>query len=267
MRKTIFLYIFAPLFFFAATVMAEELKTIKGNGDIVTKDIPISEYTQLKIGGNIEKPIFNYSQKGNSSSVRLTTDSNLLPHLEIKVQKGCLVIGTKDKERLQPTRLIVDAQSACLDKAHIEGAFHFIFQTGLNAKNLDLTAGGISDVHSNKPIRVEENCKMKASDTGKLKVTDLQCRHMNAVIKGCGVLELKGKAQTGKYKVGDAGELKSYGFITEELNCHVSGAGEGKVHVTEMLEGNVSGSGRLKYKGFPRSDVRCTEAGRTKRVK
>ena len=41
MRKTIFLYIFAPLFFFAATVMAEELKTIKGNGDIVTKDIPI----------------------------------------------------------------------------------------------------------------------------------------------------------------------------------------------------------------------------------
>ena len=62
MQKTIFLYLFAPLFFLTVTATAEEFKTIKGNGDIVTQDIPISEYTQLKIGGNIEKPVFNYYQ-------------------------------------------------------------------------------------------------------------------------------------------------------------------------------------------------------------
>ncbi len=99
MQKTIFLYLFAPLFFLTVTATAEEFKTIKGNGDIVTQDIPISEYTQLKIGGNIEKSVFNYSQKEDQTSpVRLTTDSNLLPYLEIKVQKGCLVIHTKRKE-------------------------------------------------------------------------------------------------------------------------------------------------------------------------
>ncbi|WP_456086616.1 GIN domain-containing protein [Parabacteroides sp.] len=240
MRKTIFLYIFAPLFFLAATATAEEFKTIKGNGDIVTKDIPISEYTQLKISDNIEKPVFNYSQKeGQASSVRLTIDSNLLPHLEIKAQKGSLVIHTKNGERLQPTRLIVDAQSARLIKAHIDGAFRFTFRTGLNAKNLKLTAEGMSDVRSNKPIRVGENCKMKASDAGRLKATDLQCSHLNVVITDCGMLDLKGEAQNGKYKVGDAGGLKAYGFVTEELDFRVDGAGKGEVHVT-VLEGDVS---------------------------
>ncbi len=99
MWKTLYLYLLSILPFFADSIIAEEFKTIKGNGDIVTQDIPISEYTQLKIGGNIEKPVFNYSQKEDQTSpVRLTTGSNLLPYLEIKVQKGCLVIHTKRKE-------------------------------------------------------------------------------------------------------------------------------------------------------------------------
>ena len=60
MWKTLYLYLLSILPFFADSIIAEEFKTIKGNGDIVTQDIPISEYTQLKIGGNIEKPVFNY---------------------------------------------------------------------------------------------------------------------------------------------------------------------------------------------------------------
>ena len=268
MRKTIFLYIFAPLFFLAVTATAEELKTIKGNGDIVTKDITISEYTQLKIGGNIEKPVFNYSQKEDqTSSVRLTIDSNLLPYLEIKVEKGCLVIHTKNKELLRPTRMVVDAQSAHLDKAHVDGAFRFTFLTGLYAKNLDLAIGGTSDVRSNEPIRIEENCKMKASDAGEFKATDLQCFYLNIAITDCGVLNLKGKAQRGKYTVGEAGILKAYGFVTEELDCHINEAGKVEAHVTERLEGHVSGAGLLKYKGFPRNDVKCIGAGKVKRIK
>ena len=267
MRKTLFLYLIASLSFSAGTTTAEEFKTIKGDGHVVTKEIPISEYTQIKIGGNMEKPVFNYSQWEKQSCVKLTIDSNLLPHLEIRVQRGCLTICTKNKERLQPTRMIVDSQSARLDKAHIDGAFRFIFRTGLNAKNLELIVGGTTDVRSNKPIRVEENCKVEACDAGILKATDLQCSHLNVVIKDSGVLDLKGEAQTGKYMVGDAGELKAYGFVTEELNCRVNGAGEAKAHVTERLEGHVSEAGLLKYKGFPRSDVRCTGAGEVKRVK
>lgn len=52
MRKTLFLCLIA--FWAFSTIAAENFKTIKGDGNIVTKEIPISEYTQLKIGGNIE---------------------------------------------------------------------------------------------------------------------------------------------------------------------------------------------------------------------
>ena len=81
MRKTLFLCLIAFLAF--STIAAENFKTIKGDGNIVTKEIPISEYTQLKIGGNIEKSVFNYSQKESHPSVQLTIDSNLLPYLKI----------------------------------------------------------------------------------------------------------------------------------------------------------------------------------------
>ena len=94
MRKTLFLCLIGFLAF--STIAAENFKTIKGDGNIVTKEIPISEYTQLKIGGNIEKSVFNYSQKESHPSVQLTIDSNLLPYLKIQVENGCLIINTRN---------------------------------------------------------------------------------------------------------------------------------------------------------------------------
>lgn len=55
MRKTLFLCLIAFLAF--STIAAENFKTIKEDGNIITKEIPISEYTQLKIGENIGNPM------------------------------------------------------------------------------------------------------------------------------------------------------------------------------------------------------------------
>ena len=46
MRKTLFLCLIA--FWAFSTIAAENFKTIKGDGNIVTKEIPISEYTQTE---------------------------------------------------------------------------------------------------------------------------------------------------------------------------------------------------------------------------
>lgn len=265
MRKTLFLYLIAFLAF--STIAAENFKTIKGDGNIVTKEIPISEYTQLKIGGNIEKSVFNYSQKESHPSVQLTIDSNLLPYLKIQVENGCLIINTRNNERLLPTRLIINSQSVELNKAQIDGTYRFIFQTGLNAKSLELTAGGATDVRSKQAIEVEENCKIQVSGVGKLNVDDLHCSDLSAEVKDCGELFLKGEAKSGEYKVVDAGKINAYEFVMEELDCHIDDSGEAKAHVTERLKGEISAAGVLQYKGFPRSDVQCKEIGKAKRIK
>lgn len=265
MCKTLFLCLISFLTF--STVTAKDFETIKGDGNVITKEIPISEYTQLKIGGNIEKPVFNYSQKADQLFIKLTIDSNLLPHLKIEVKNGCLIINTKNNERLLPTRLIIDSQSAQLDKVQIDGTYSFIFQTGLNAKNLELTAGGATEVRSNQTMEVEENCKIQVLDAGKLNVNDLQCSDLNAKVKDCGELFLEGKAKSGKYKVADAGKINAYGFVMEELDCYINDSGEAKAHVTERLKGNISAAGLLQYKGSPKSDIQCEEIGKVKRIK
>ena len=90
-------------------------------------------------------------------------------------------------------------------------------------------------------------CEIKVSGAGDLKAKDLICRDIKANISGAGDLDMKGKAETGEYKV--------------------SGSGDIHAHATERLYARASGSGDIKYKGDPRNDTRSTGVGDIKRIK
>lgn len=65
--------------------------------------------------------------------------------------------------------LAITTMAEGLKNVKRNGTFRFTFLTGLYAKNLSFVIGGTSYVRSNKPIRVEENCKMKANEAGLFK--------------------------------------------------------------------------------------------------
>lgn len=282
MQNKFFLYIIAFLFFWAGTVAAEEFKTIKGNGYVITKEIPISEYSQIKIGGylspeNPRKPLsdtdyfsFHYSQNPQTKSTAsfvIDIDENLLPYLDVQIKNNELIINAKQDCRLLPTCLKINSQSSWLVKIGIEGSFLFSVLTELKSENLEVLADGIAKVIFDKPVYVDAFCKMKIRGVADVQATDFLCSDILVDTDDCGKLTLKGKAQKGKYKARGDSRIHAYNFVTTNLDCNVTDAGEIRAQVSEVLNAKASAAGELKYKGFPRTDIQTTDAGKIKRIK
>lgn len=263
-------------------VTAGYAEKIQGNGNIISKEIQISDYTELRIGvsinysgnaslfkkENYKSPVFNYTQKTGNSTLQITIDENLLPLLDIRVSNGCLhVRASQDNLQLNPTKLVINSCSQKLDKAKVSGSIDFVFQNSFNGDNLKMEVSGAADVYMNKPARITNICEIKISGAGDMKASDLICRDIQVSISGAGDLDLKGKAKTGAYKVSGSGDLDAYDFIVEELECRVSGSGDIHAHATEKLYARASGAGDIKYKGDPRNDTRSSGGGEIKRVK
>ena len=97
--------------------MAEASK-VEGNGNIITKEISVDNYSEIELGGNIEYsgnnfwgnrsnkkfPVFKYTH-GRSASLKITIDENLFPLLSIKSNNGRLAIRIQDGTRIKPTQL------------------------------------------------------------------------------------------------------------------------------------------------------------------
>lgn len=264
--------------FHLGDIQAKEVVDIKGNGQIVTKEIHISEYTEIKVGGNInnenvsfftskKKPEFNYSQTPDPSSLRITTDENLFSHLNIRVSGNCLIVSIKDNERIFPTRFDINSHSMKLEKAKINGNFQFTIQTELNVEKLELEINGAANLDCNGPIIINNSCIIQITGAGNMKTKNITCQNMEVKVNGVGNLKLKGKAKTAKYHVKEDGSLEGYNFIVENLKCRVSGSGNIYAHTTEILEANAVEAGKIKYKGLPRTNIQCSGAGNIKRVK
>ncbi|MCD7915422.1 MAG: DUF2807 domain-containing protein [Tannerellaceae bacterium] len=110
MRSKIFLPVIA---LFVCVTSFVSAKPIKGNGNVVTKQVSLSQYTAIEFGRGINHsnqsftvlfvvswnrsvtPVFNYSQQSGSAGVEVTIDDNLFPYLDIEVSDGLLHIQTK----------------------------------------------------------------------------------------------------------------------------------------------------------------------------
>src|SRR5438105_13484551 len=82
---------------------------IRGNGHIVTDQRPISEFTEIAASGGLKIEWHN-----GPPSLSITTDENLLPHVENRVSDDTLRLHTRD--RVRPTHGIkVTVSSAKLN--------------------------------------------------------------------------------------------------------------------------------------------------------
>ena len=57
--------------------------TIKGDGNIITKEISISDYDEISYVGKVN---IKYEQSNASPFFKITIDENILPHLDIKIK-------------------------------------------------------------------------------------------------------------------------------------------------------------------------------------
>lgn len=80
---------------------------------------------------------------------------------------------------------------------------------------------------------------------------DVEAEHLRAVLSGASYLSIRGVGEELVADVSGASALKAFNFPVAQANVSLSGASDGKVTVTDVLDVNASGASHLVYRGNP----------------
>lgn len=221
----------------SCTQISCNMMTVSGNGNVVTKEIPISDYQELVVeGGNIE---LTYTQSEEAPYLQIETDQNILDLLETAVKDGELKIRPENRRTsINPTRFVIKTNSKELKDLKMAGSGEGRIKGILNSNNLELGLAG----------------------SGILIADSLNTHNLECDMAGSCEMTLSGKTEKTKIKSAGSCNINAFNLTTEQLDCKMAGSNNVEITVNQEISAKIAGSGELRYKGNPK-DVHSSTAG------
>jgi hypothetical protein len=203
----------AKLLTFAALSLGGcHLSGIRGDGNIVTENRPIQEFTSVEAEG-----AFDIEWVTGPASCTIRTDENLLRHVETSMNGKMLRMEWHGQ--LRPTHgMKVKLSSLSLTGARLTGAVR-LAATGLSGKGFYLEGTGATRVTADGAVN---ELIATMSGASKLDAESLQVKVAELSISGAGKAEVSA-SDTLKVAISGAGKVTYSGNPTVEK--HISGAG------------------------------------------
>ena len=225
--------------------------TIKGDGNIITKEISISDYDEISYVGKVN---IEYEQSNASPFFKITIDENILPHLDIKIKGKTLIIQPKDEKKyfngnsyglnLQPTVCEIKTSSRELKEISAVGGGEFIAKSPLKADKLDISIAGSSTINFDKQLEARK-INFSVAGSGDINATQLKVDNLDCSVAGSGSILLKGEAERGDLSVATLFPVQL------PRNEGTAGGGDIEVHASEQLDASIAGGGHIRYEGDP----------------
>jgi len=213
------------------------LEGISGNGNVVKETRNVSSFDGIKIGGAFKV----FLSQGNTESVVIEADENLMSIIETDVRGGKLVVGTEENIR-HSKKLNIYITVKTLKNIDVSGAVEMKSEGKLELENLDFQGSGASEITLN-----------------------FTADHVEGDFSGASEIEFEGSAKSCRLDMSGASELKAEGFEVTAFDLVLSGAGDADIHVTGKLNARVSGAANVRYTGDPKVDSEISGAGSVKR--
>ena len=194
-------------------VVGCHLPGVRGNGQIKTEERPIAAFADLDAGG-----AFEIEWQNGSPALRITTDENLLPHIEANVSGDTLDLRTR--EHVWPTHGIkVVISSPTRTGASIRGAVKLTAKH-LSGPSFALESKGASEVSLDGKI---ERLLVDMTGASQLAADGLQTNTAEISTTGAGDAEVAVK-DTLKVVITGAGKV-SYVGNPATIDKRITGAG------------------------------------------
>jgi hypothetical protein len=220
-------YLFSLLALGLVFVTACGLNVTRGSGKIVTETRPVSNFHRVELNGMGE---LNITQ-GDTESLTVETDDNLMPVITTKVNDGTLSIGydsSRGVKSISPTRLVFTLQVINLDAFELSGAGNV---TAPSLKSDTLTLG--------------------ASGAGNLNFANIQAKTTSVNVSGVGNVVLTGQTDTQSAQLSGLGNYNAGDLKSTNASVSLSGAGNATVWASETVNVQISGAGGVSYYGTP----------------
>lgn len=198
---------------------------IKGNGDVKQESREAATFENIGTSGTFKV----FIQQGNSHSIQVEAESNLLPYIETEVDGNDLKIRVKKGFNIRPTKEVnVYITMAKVHELAASGAGGFYSKGKLNTDKLELAVSGSANAD-----------------------LDLSAGNVEVAVSGSSNVKLKGSASEAEYKVSGSAEIQAFDLQSDDVEIAISGSANANVNAQKKLDLKVSGMGNVKYKGSP----------------
>jgi predicted small secreted protein len=201
----------------------------RGSGDMTTETRQVSGFDAITIDG-FGKLIIT---QGDTESLKIEAEDNILPHITSKVEGNTLHLGF-DNDRWQVS--IVPTETITF----------YLTVKDLRSVNLS----GAADIQIDELDT--DRLSVNISGAGNADVGNLKAETVDVTFSGAGKCTLNGEVQEQTVKVSGLGDYDASDLRSQSTSITLSGAGSIKVWAEEALDVTVSGAGNVEYWGNPR---------------
>lgn len=229
----------------AACAVPFQPRMAKGSGDIIVENRKVSGFDKILITG-VGRIILT---QGNSESLSVETDDNLMEYIKTEVNGDTLEIGFKDN-------VVFSSGSG---RTAIDPTDGFIFRISV----IDLqkiSISGAADIEMEK-IKTD-NFDISLSGAGQVSIDDLDSGTLNVLVSGAGDVNLAGRVKNQVVRLSGVGRYQAFNLESQETSVTISGAGGAEVWVMDELDVTISGAGDVKYYGNPSVNPEISGLGR-----
>lgn len=216
---------------------------IEGNGKIRKESRSVGNFTAISSSGSWDVMV----AYGESSSIQVEGDENLLEYIETKVEGDKLVIRSKKSANLRSRNKITV----------------YVSLTRLTGVSLS----GSGDILGQGKFSNDGNTDFKVSGSGSIKLALHKVQRADVAVSGSGNIRLSGSAGTVHVRISGSGNVDCGELISDNATANVSGSGNIKLNANNSIDASISGSGNVSYRGAA-SDVRkhVSGSGRVSKV-
>jgi len=197
---------------------------LNGNGDVTTEQRQVAPFHGIEVGGAFEVEL----RHGDTESLSLEADNNLLQYITTEVKNGRLTVTTqRNIGHFEKLKAVITFKS--LDEIDLHGAVELWGDKHMTFDDLSIEGSGATEME--------------------MKVT---VQKLILELSGSSEVTLTGTAAEVDAEMSGATDLKADDLETAALRMELSGAGEADVYVTERMDVTVSGAGDVRYRGEPK---------------
>lgn len=255
MKLPLSLFLIVLLFLPSLACGSFTTNPVIGSGEIVTQTIDVSGFHHIMLEGFGDV----FIEQGQTESLSVETDENILPLLDIHVRGGELILGTKNGVDMNPSKSItytLTVQDLDAIKLGGSGTFHV---GSLKSGNFTISVSGSGDVDTSS--LTADKLSIELNGSGNIRVENIDVTTVDTSLQGSGNVNLEGKADTQKVRVGGSGNYLAGDLQTNAADVSVPGSADVTVWAEDELKIKVSGSGNIRYYGKPVIDQSISGSG------
>lgn len=218
-----------PIMLVAACTAAES-HSAQASGQRADRNFEVGAFQSVALQGphNVVVTV------GGAPSVRAEGDSAALDMLDIRVEDGRLIVGTRRgwSWRGAGGEVIVHVTAPAIQEASIGGSGDMRIDR-IQGDRFEASIGG----------------------SGDMEIGALQARTAEFSIAGSGGIRATGSAEAADISIAGSGDMTLDGLQTRRAHVSVMGSGTISVQASEAVDGSIMGSGDVNVRGQARCSV------------